>query len=609
MHRLLALILGGFPLFCGAQPAYNLPVKTASIVENSGTILNYTLVLTQHDPNDSRPSDEVDTFVSINVSPRAGKRFDFQGEDFVLWRNGELGPKTVFITALDDFIANAASVYTLRHQASAAGSPAVDLTLTVIDDDVPGLNVSALQPTATIVENGAQALRFDVSLASQPISPVTITPQAVSGQYSIAPAFVVFDISETDWRTKKEFVVNAVDDGIVETRLTVYPIRLDASSPATTSTPIDVNYNRVVERQTVTATASSTTPEFQLGFSGELTSNLDIGTTAAALKTALEALGGIDTITVTRAVVSGGTSWTIEFVGHAGNVPELTFVRLSPDVTVTVATPRQGVPLMPGAQRLPLRIIDDDSLVHVSSVVASNTGSNPGPAVQDTLSIIFSEATNRPDMSSKALIDAAFGFALLGTDYAGTWPWEDFGVTVTATAGSTIVEFQRQSDSIIELQNGDKIRIEGAEHTIVTGAGTDFGTTTISISPAYAGSTGSSKAVRVQSRKQLDIVLVDTRNIGTALELKVGVFEVALRTAAATTFTDVFGASRAATGERVVISGNWGALEVPRIVHAYAPNFASAAGISDGDSIQLGFQSTTNGPTAVRTRLNFCFYS
>ena len=64
----------------------------------------------------------------------------------------------------------------------------------------------------------------------------------------------------------------------------------------------------------------------------------------------------------------------------------------------------------------------DHAAPAIMSTTASDGGSSPGLNTGDKITVVFDRHTNVPAVSTKAGVDAVFGFsASLGTDYTGVW--------------------------------------------------------------------------------------------------------------------------------------------------------------------------------------------
>jgi hypothetical protein len=89
-------------------------------------------------------------------------------------------PRTITVTAVDDFIIEGPHAGTIDHAVSASADPAFTaaagetVNVDIIDNDVAGLTVSESGGSTDLVEGGAGD-SIDVALQTQPVSPVTVT--------------------------------------------------------------------------------------------------------------------------------------------------------------------------------------------------------------------------------------------------------------------------------------------------------------------------------------------------------------------------------------------------------------------------------------------------
>eukprot|EP00163_Fabomonas_tropica_P010306 TRINITY_DN2040_c0_g1_i1.p1 TRINITY_DN2040_c0_g1~~TRINITY_DN2040_c0_g1_i1.p1 ORF type:complete len:6542 (+),score=1422.00 TRINITY_DN2040_c0_g1_i1:1620-21245(+) len=126
-----------------------------------------------------------------------------------------------------------------------------------------------------------------------------------------------------------------------------------------------------------------------------------------------------------------------------------------------------------------------------TQTVTGNWGLPPGPVIisaiasgasnadavvsnKDVIRVTFDQATNQPDVSSKAGIDAVFQFShTLGLDYSGEWVSpSDLVITVVNSTGSTVPPF---FDSV----SGELLASSGFQITITTGIQNSNGTSQI----------------------------------------------------------------------------------------------------------------------------------
>ena len=123
---------------------------------------------------------------------------------------------TLTVRTDDDAVAEPASVVTAT--VTAGSGYAVAQTVTVLDDDTRGVEVSASE--AAVPEGGSAT--YTVNLASQPTAPVdvTLSVEPEDADVTVAPESLRF--GATDWHTPVTVTVTAAhDDDGVDDRATV----------------------------------------------------------------------------------------------------------------------------------------------------------------------------------------------------------------------------------------------------------------------------------------------------------------------------------------------------------------------------------------------------
>ncbi len=164
--------------------------------------------------------------VVLTAAPTSATRIDVTGDarlelsttsvtfDALNW----FRPQTVRATAIDDQVDTTPdSVVTQVSHRAGSGDPAytalaaVQLPVTVIDDDVAGIVVST---GSVSVSEPATSASFGVRLATRPTGSVTVSLASNSGQATVAPAALTFDAS--NWNVAQDATVTAVDDPDVD---------------------------------------------------------------------------------------------------------------------------------------------------------------------------------------------------------------------------------------------------------------------------------------------------------------------------------------------------------------------------------------------------------
>jgi len=148
--------------------------------------------------------------------------------------------QTVTVTGVDDQVVDGNQGYTIVTAAATStdsnysGENAADVSVTNIDDDVPGITVSAISGNTT---EGAGTATFTIVLDTEPTADVTIgLSSSDPGEGTVSPGSVTFGAG--DWSTAQTVTVTGVNDDIDDGNQ-VYSI----VTAAATST--DSNYSGV----------------------------------------------------------------------------------------------------------------------------------------------------------------------------------------------------------------------------------------------------------------------------------------------------------------------------------------------------------------------------
>ncbi len=128
-------------------------------------------------------------------------------------------PQTVVVNGQDDLVDDGDVAYTIILAAAGSDDPgyagldADDVSLTNLDDDVPGI---AVVPTAGLeVSETGQNATFDIVLTSQPTADVTIPlASSDSGEATLSTPAVTF--TPDNWNTPQRITVTGVDDDQVD---------------------------------------------------------------------------------------------------------------------------------------------------------------------------------------------------------------------------------------------------------------------------------------------------------------------------------------------------------------------------------------------------------
>ena len=178
-------------------PGVTLSVSTLTIPE--GVSGSYTVRLETTPTGDVTVSITSGDTGAVTVSPA---QLSFSTTDYAT-------AQTVTVTALDDRDGNNESV-TLTHSPSGGdydSVPARTVTVTVDDDETPGITLSVSTLALTEGESGTYTVRLD----TQPSSAVTVSiTSRDTGAVTVSPAQLSF--STTDYATAQTVTVTALDD-------------------------------------------------------------------------------------------------------------------------------------------------------------------------------------------------------------------------------------------------------------------------------------------------------------------------------------------------------------------------------------------------------------
>lgn len=183
-------------------------VSTAQLTITEGvtgvdTNTTYSITLDAEPTQMVTVSIEVDSPISVEPSS-----LQFRPDN---WDQAQL----VTITTLDDSEITE-SVGPIRHRII-SNDPAYskasigDVILTYVDNDHPGVNLTAANPLQTLE---GHTLTYELSLNTAPEAQVTIALNVDDTQVSVEPKFITLD--ETNWNQPQQISVTPIDDDVVE---------------------------------------------------------------------------------------------------------------------------------------------------------------------------------------------------------------------------------------------------------------------------------------------------------------------------------------------------------------------------------------------------------
>jgi hypothetical protein len=287
----------------------------------------------------------------------------------------------------------------------------------------------------------------------------------------------------------------------------------------------DSAYNHASEVQEVivNASANDLTGNFTLTFNDQTTASLPADLSDAGMKTALENLVSVGTVSVSQNAASPfGYAWSITFSTNSGNLPKMVAASINlggTDIGIFVRETTVGTPSFQTTSLLRVDVTDDDSSVVISSITATDGGSLPGYNDLDTLTVVFGEDTNQPSVSDKTFLDVLFTFsAVLGADYTGTWNQTILPGVVNVTNQYSYIA--TSEDLTTHIARGQGLMIDGVTYKV--DAGNAFSASSLPLNKKYSGITATSLVVYSLSRTTLVITITDTTGAGAYAETKVG---------------------------------------------------------------------------------------
>ncbi len=180
------------------EAAFTLAPATLSLTEG-GAVGSFTVALATLPTQPVTVSVTSGDTAAVTVSPAS---LSFTAANYTT-------PQTVTVTAVQDpDAANEEITVALAGSGGEYGTVTGSATVSVTDDDTPGL--TATPATVTVTEGGDPG-SFTVVLITEPISPVTVSvASADAGAATVAPAVMVF--TADNWSTARPVTVTPVDD-------------------------------------------------------------------------------------------------------------------------------------------------------------------------------------------------------------------------------------------------------------------------------------------------------------------------------------------------------------------------------------------------------------
>jgi hypothetical protein len=395
------------------EPGIMVNPTSLSVSEPSGSSV-FTVTLT------SQPTATVSIGVTVTstectVSP------DPISVDEVDWATGV----TATVRATDDSIADGAQTCLVQLEPSSSsdldyvGLDPDDVTVTVYDDEVPGIYV---EPTSLVVSEPSGSALFALKLTSQPTETVTVPLSALGGQCKVSPESVSLD--EATWTTGVAAIVTAVDDAIadgsqsclIRTELTSSgDPRYNGLNPddVTVTVEDDDEPGILVVPTSLLVTEPSGSDVFTVTLTSQPTATVSVPLSAPGVQCGVSpgsvslgagnwARGVTATVTAVDDFVADGTQICLVQTGPASSADANYGGRTSDDVRVTVYDDDE-----PGILSEPTSLVISEP--HGSSVLTVTLTSEPTAKVSVPLRALNGQCVISPNSMSLNSINWAAG--------------------------------------------------------------------------------------------------------------------------------------------------------------------------------------------------------
>ena len=182
-------------------PGLVISQSALTVTEGDGTGQSYTVAL------ETQPS----AAVTVTISGHTGSDLGLDKDSLSFSTSNWSSPQTVTVTARDDADALTDPAVTLTHSAGGGdyGAVAKDLTVTIDEDDAPGLVIS--QSALTVTEGDGTGQSYTVALETQPSAAVTVTISGHTGS-DLGLDKDSLSFSTSNWSSPQTVTVTARDD-------------------------------------------------------------------------------------------------------------------------------------------------------------------------------------------------------------------------------------------------------------------------------------------------------------------------------------------------------------------------------------------------------------
>ena len=182
-------------------PGLVISQSALTVTEGDGTGQSYTVAL------ETQPS----AAVTVTISGHTGSDLGLDKDSLSFSTSNWSSPQTVTVTARDDADALTDPAVTLTHAAGGGdyGAVSKDLTVTIDEDDAPGLDIS--QSALTVTEGDGTGQSYTVALTTQPSAAVTVTISGHTGS-DLGLDKDSLSFTTTNWSSPQTVTVTARDD-------------------------------------------------------------------------------------------------------------------------------------------------------------------------------------------------------------------------------------------------------------------------------------------------------------------------------------------------------------------------------------------------------------
>ena len=399
---------------------------------------------------------------------------DVAGFTVTIKANQSSGSKTFTLTPIDDTLVEGDESITVSGSASAL--TVTSATITVTDDDIPGMSLAA-NPSS--VSEGAGDSTVTVTASTGGVTfkadrTVTVSvgksgDSATSGtDYATVTDFDV-TITKGDTSGTGTYTLTPTDDTLIEGDETI-SVYGTATGLTVTGTSIALKDNDVapavnlsVDPSSVSEGAADTTVTVTATFSNSSTYETDTTVTVAVGDGGDSATSGTDYAAVTSfdvTIAKGKSSGTADFT-----LAPTQDTLVEGNETITVGGTATGLTVNDTS----ITLTDDDGAPAINLSVKPSSVAEGDTATEVTVTATFSTASIYETDTTVTVSVGGSGTATSGTDYAAV---TDFDITIKAKASSGAAEFTLTPTQDTLVEGNETIAVSGTNADLTVN-GTD----------------------------------------------------------------------------------------------------------------------------------------